>query len=581
MFLNGSHLSVRDFNDNLRKSVWRAIKELEDKKIFIHSEPLEVRLHGNLIKLPLISTLVTLNALVARGSMLLYGGYGGGKTTLVKVLGRLLIGDSIKKIETSIIRAHPQLTEEKVVGRLDVGKLLKEGSERIVWRNFISSFWKIIDEINRLSPSAQDAIFSILSEGIAKYFDGIYETKEHVFYATVNPRDIGSYPLGMPLLDRFGMAVPISMPKYDEIADITEIPDDKLVEWDDSTVPALLSKEKLMIIWNLVSRVNLDVEAKLFISAIIREFSACIRTLKELGTFLDLAESICKGCHFNTENSICNKIYTPLSVRTGKDLVRYSKALSWLLGLDNVPVNIVFAIAPYIIWHRVHLSPKFLERFHGNRFRAVKTLIDIAFRNFINRLPIYYEFMKLELGYGNVSIITELEKSAASDLIIATDLYPIAKQLLEANYLELVRNLVNAINNKDLDKIRDVFKKAIDEIPNNLRGRLFRVYEKLVQRNKRIFVTNVENWEKSFDKLIELIPSFKKIRSEPLDKPRIKRIKDDFLEIIVHFTGRIKHAPVFVEIYGLGDIDKIASKINLFMEEVLIPEKERTRELSY
>jgi len=576
-----SALNLKDFSDSLRKSVWLAIKELEDKKVFIHSEPLRVRLHGKLIKLPLISTLATLNALVARGSMLLYGGYGGGKTTLVKVLGRLLTGESIREIESSIIRAHPQLTEEKVVGRLDVGKLLTEGAEKIVWRNFISSFWKIIDEINRLSPSAQDAIFSILSEGIAKYFDGIYETKEYVFYATVNPRDIGSYPLGMPLLDRFGIAVPISMPRYDEIADIAEVPDDKLVEWDDSIIPAFLSKDQLIVIWNLVSRVDLDVEAKLFIGAIVREFSACIRTLKELGTFLDFAESICKGCHFNTENAICNKIHTPLSVRAGKALVRYSKALSWLLGLDTVPVNVVYAVAPYIIWHRVHLSSKFLEKFHGNRFEAVRSLIDTAFRNFINRLPVYYEFMKLETGNSDINLINELEKSAASDLIVATDLYPIAKQILENNYLELVRSLVKAINNQDTDRVHDILKRAINEIPNNLRGRLFRVYEKLIRRNRKVFVTDIRNWEKTLDKLIELIPSFREIKNEPLDKHRIKRIKINLTEISVHFTGSMKNAPVFVEVYGLGNMDEIADKIGKFLKEVPIPEQERIKELGY
>ncbi len=568
-------MDTKAFNDELRRKVWRVIRELEDKKIFIHSAPLQVRLHGELIQLPLISTLVTLNALVPRGSMLLYGGYGGGKTTLVKVLGRFLTGESIKDIEASIIRAHPQLTEEKVVGRLDIGKLLTEGAERIVWRNFIKSFWKIIDEINRLSPSAQDAIFSILSEGIAKYFDGIYETKEYVFYATVNPRDTGSYPLGMPLLDRFGIAVPISMPRYDEITDIAETPDDKLVEWDDSNIPVILSKNELIIIWNLVSRLELDDEAKLFIGAIVREFSACIRTFKELGTFLDSAESICEGCHFNTENAICNKVYTPLSVRAEKDLVRYSKALSWLLGLDIVPVNIVFAIAPYVTWHRIYLSPKFLDSFHGNKFEATRNLIDRVFRNFINRLPIYYRFLRLEFGKKDISLITELERYAASDLIVATDLYPLAKQIIESNYLEKVRNLIKAINSNEQRTVLDILNENDEKLMEHLRGRLFRIFEKLIKRNKRVFVTNVERWRKLFRNLVDVIPGLKDIEKEPLDKPKIRHITIGLTKISIHFTGITNNALVFIEVYGLGKTREIADKLSRFLEEVPTPEKEQ------
>ena len=43
----------------------------------------------------------------------------------------------------------------------------------------------------------------------------------------------------------------------------------------------------------------------------------------------------------------------------------------------------------------------------------------------------------------------------------------------------------------------------------------------------------------------------------------------------------MKNAPVFVEVYGLGNMDEIADKIGKFLKEVPIPEQERIKELGY
>lgn len=63
--------------------------------------------------MPEILTLCVLNALVPNSAMLLVGGHGGGKTSIVKYLGRMFTGMSLDKAEECILRGHPQLTEEK------------------------------------------------------------------------------------------------------------------------------------------------------------------------------------------------------------------------------------------------------------------------------------------------------------------------------------------------------------------------------------------------------------------------------------------------------------------------------------
>ena len=79
--------------------------------------------------------------------MMLYGGHGGGKTTLSKYLGQLFCHLTKEKIEDCILRGHPQLTEEKILGSLDFAQMtgkkpLDNGKLSVVWNEFVTSRWK-------------------------------------------------------------------------------------------------------------------------------------------------------------------------------------------------------------------------------------------------------------------------------------------------------------------------------------------------------------------------------------------------------------------------------------------------------
>ncbi|MFX1590718.1 MAG: AAA family ATPase, partial [Promethearchaeota archaeon] len=185
----------------LRKKVWKIINLIQANQLFVHYKDLSIKYLSedskkvSTKKLPEILSLCVLNAIVPNSAMLLIGGHGGGKTTLVKLLGRMFTANSLNEIENSIIRGHPQLTEEKLIGTLKLGKLMKEGEEEVVWRQFVTNFWKIIDEVNRLTPYAQDILLSLLAEGTVKYYDSIASINKFCLYATINPHDIGTFEL--------------------------------------------------------------------------------------------------------------------------------------------------------------------------------------------------------------------------------------------------------------------------------------------------------------------------------------------------------------------------------------------------
>ena len=309
-----------------------------------------------------IETLAAINVLVANGTMLFYGGHGGGKTTLAKLLGQLFFAKSDQEIESCILRGHSQLTEEKILGTLDIDQLMhpeRRQSEQIavIWSRFVQSDWKIIDEINRMSPYAQNIILSLLAEGIAKYYDQAYSCPDFTLFATMNPRDEGAFDLPLPFLDRFALAVPVTMPDYENQQAIGLR--DKQIQPASLAVRQILEKD-IRSIRREIDQMELDDDAGTLIDMIMEDSRLCDRIKKEINQDLHVNNGLCRGCRFHIVGQTCNKIQTPFSVRVRQDLIRYGKALAWYLNESHVGASHIQAIAPYMIWHRTRFSKDFL-----------------------------------------------------------------------------------------------------------------------------------------------------------------------------------------------------------------------------
>ncbi|MFX0106730.1 MAG: AAA family ATPase, partial [Candidatus Hodarchaeota archaeon] len=351
--------------ESLRERVWNVITTVESRGLFVHATDIILRFREpgqrgerpQTQRLPLIVGTCVLNALVPRSAMLLVGGHGGGKTTLIKLLGRMMTGKTLSEIEEGMLRGHPQLTEEKMVATLRPGPLMKDGVEVVVWRRFVTGFWKIIDEVNRLTPHAQNILLSMLAEGELKYYDEVKRCEEYCIFATLNPSDAGTFEISPPFLDRFGIAVPITMPTVNDLELILASRDERLFGYDELwQVPAILSEEDLLTIWNLADKVPVSPRASEYMRSLVREFGACVRVDKSQSHGLAVDSGLCEGCHFNTSKSVCNKVVIPLSVRAAKDLNRYSKAAAWLLGNSEVSVELVKSLAPVVFWHRTRFT---------------------------------------------------------------------------------------------------------------------------------------------------------------------------------------------------------------------------------
>ncbi|MFW9767829.1 MAG: AAA family ATPase [Candidatus Thorarchaeota archaeon] len=548
-------------SDKLRDRVLNVIATVESRGLFVHSSDLELKYSSSgskaqvrTAKLPLIIGTCVLNALVPRSAMLLVGGHGGGKTTLAKILGRMMTGKSLDEVEDGILRGHPQLTEEKMIATLKPGPLMKDGVEVVVWRRFVTDFWKIIDEVNRLTPHAQNILLSLLAEGEMKYYDEIKRCEEYCLYATLNPADSGTFEIGPPFLDRFGIAVPITMPTVNDLELILASRDDRLFGYDELwQVPAILTEEDLLTIWNLADKVPVSPEASEFMRSVVREFGACIRADKSQSTGLTVETGLCDGCHFNTAKSVCNKVVIPLSVRAAKDLNRYSKSAAWLIGATEVSVEIVKSVAPLVFWHRTQYVRDELDRspYYGDIYEYTKHLVELAVSRFAQREPAIKIMDSYKQGKESKDAMNELKEMGKSDLLVRLDHIELAKALKKSGYQKMVKNIEKGIKNKNVDELSQIHEELMKDTDFPNRSMLLKqVSEALHRLTLTQFALTFEQWQDLWTTISLQIPKLTSILKETLEPPKRKIVRTDGLTVVVYVTGDKPDSAVFLEISG-------------------------------
>ncbi len=468
----------------------RALDRIRLRNLYVHNDELpDIYFTSSSLKtrkVYLVETLAVINALVDRGTMLLYGGHGGGKTTLAKYLGQVFHKLSKDSIEDCILRGHPQLTEEKILGSLDIAQLTRakelnaEKKVDVVWNDFVDSPWKIIDELNRLSPYAQNILLSLLAESSVKYHNESKRLPNFSLYATMNPKDEGNFIMSLPFLDRFALALPITMPDYESLSTIGR-EKDKSNKLDD--LASYLNNFDLKTAQEEVRELKYSEEAELFINVIISSYRICDRISKESNDTITVEKGLCNNCRYNVTEKACNKIVHPLSVRVKEDLYRYGKALAWYLGDKVVEIKHIKTLAPFMIWHRSSLSKLFKKEISESRFEAgvyslnmelesTKEIIDMICSEFEGLIPFLQTFEKVKKGKLNPVEFIDFVKSIKDDrnnfLITKKEIVPILEQSYTPVYQEitLFNDRIDATN--DIIKLNEIKSELSDryDIPN-------------------------------------------------------------------------------------------------------------------
>jgi MoxR-like ATPase len=369
------------------KKINQLVESLEDLRLHMGKADLAIGDHW--INGQLYFSLA--NACLRNKAILLYGGMGANKTTLVNLLGSSFAGTSFDDIENLMVTGHPEQTEEKVIGFIDPRQWNRPGDDAIdvLWTPWARSKWKIINEINRFPSGKQNLFLEILQKRKVSYAGKTLALGDTCYFATMNPEFSSTYPMDEALLDRISACVPATQPDFlggfalaereSEIWTLAEqLP--KFEEDEFNSLPAL------------VSQIQLDSQVELAIISLIRDMTLCERAPSYDKTQLSGAKpsrGLCAGCHyFNNPEVCCWQVDEGLSDRVRQDLREFTRAMAFVTGHeDNSNLDVLRAIAPYVVWHRVTPQRSMLERppYYGARkLEYVRDLVEKSISRTLN-----------------------------------------------------------------------------------------------------------------------------------------------------------------------------------------------------
>ena len=327
---------------------------------------------------------------LTKGKELIIGEPGLGKTTSAEFICSLVYQFPLGVIWGSEVSGHPEQTEEKIIGRPDLGKL-NRGEEDVVWTNFSQMPVKIVDEINRLPETKQSMILDGVDRGNWEYLNEMIINDEYCLFATANYQDGGTNTLIAPLVDRFDVIVEsrypganlsfligksrgkeriLRHPKYEK--DLYRVLKSKIAY--EKKIPKLeeicnafgeyvhetlevkpLRREDRDRIRTEMGSLDLDIDASAFTRMLLAELSFCERYGQKR-----IVENCEEGCHYT--GYLCRQIKNCASNRLPTSIKLFSQGLAWLLGDSEIDIEHVKAVMPFTLSHRVQWKDEVLSQ---------------------------------------------------------------------------------------------------------------------------------------------------------------------------------------------------------------------------
>jgi MoxR-like ATPase len=358
-------------SDNLRQDVHTILGFVADN-LYLNRPDLEIaeREYNATLLMSVLTGLIG-------GKALIVGEPGLGKTTSAEYVGSLLYRFPLGTVWQAEVSGHPEQTEEKIVGRPDLGQL-NQGNEEVVWSGFAVLPIKIVDEINRLPETKQSLILNGVDRGNWTYLNQMVVNEEYALFATANYQDRGTNTIVPPLMDRFDVMVESKHPgpNLAWMIGTGESMQNKLrdPEREQEIQSCLAGGGELAELDAILEGYGKDIQASLNVPTFGRkerdqvrqsasslpfdqDASALMRTFLAELTFCckfgqKRSNEICdEGCHYKgylsyeVRGGVSNRF--PVSVR------RYAQMLAWLNEKDSVDVEHLRAILPYAAAHRI------------------------------------------------------------------------------------------------------------------------------------------------------------------------------------------------------------------------------------
>lgn len=260
---------------------------------------------------------LTVISLLCQGHLLIEDVPGVGKTVLARSLARSL-GCSFKRLQFT-----PDMLPSDVTGVSIFNQVTREFEFR---PGPIMAQIVLADEINRATPKTQSALLEAMEERQITV-DGITHKLPSPFMvmATQNPIEYeGTFPLPEAQLDRFLLRVRLGYPGINDEISILDL---QQLRHPIETLETVITVEELQQAQEAIKQVFVSPAIKRYVVEIIRA---------------------------TRENS---DVYLGASPRGSLGLFRVGQARAAILGRDFVLPDDIKAMAPYVLAHRVVVSP--------------------------------------------------------------------------------------------------------------------------------------------------------------------------------------------------------------------------------
>lgn len=256
-------------------------------------------------------------AMLTGGHVLIEDVPGVGKTRLVSALANSCGG------EFGRIQMTPDVMPTDITGFTMINTVTHEQEFRkgAAFCNFL-----LADEINRASPKSQSALLEIMEEGQVSV-DGTTHIlpKPFMVLATQNPVETyGTYHLPEAQMDRFVMKLSLGYPTPAEELKVLEINEGRT----DNVISSVVSCEEIMALSDKVKLIRCSESLKGYIVSIV-----------------------------NATRS-ADYIRLGVSPRGSIALYKTAKAYAMIKGRGYVIPDDIKALAPYVLAHRIILTPK-------------------------------------------------------------------------------------------------------------------------------------------------------------------------------------------------------------------------------
>jgi MoxR-like ATPase len=288
-------------------------------------QTLESRLAGELGRVVVgaqVSIRALVVALVSQGHVLIQGVPGLGKTLLAKTLARAL-GGEFKRIQGT-----PDLMPSDIIG---VHVYDDSKREFVFRRGPLFADVVLVDEINRAGPKTQSALLEAMEERQVSVDRSVFPLPaDFLVLATQNPREFeGTYPLPESQLDRFMLRIDVDYPVRESEREILERYGAKFAG------AHAASDEVGLVQHSLLNEARTEAAAMHVSDALT-------------GYVLDLVRA-------SRENQ---RVSLGLSTRGALALLKAARVAAGLRGSDFVSPDDVKEVAPWVMPHRLVLTPE-------------------------------------------------------------------------------------------------------------------------------------------------------------------------------------------------------------------------------